>query len=176
METALFEHIAQRLRPGLMHKARSMLGTAFPADRGELEAAADDATQDTLLRLWEVRHKVTEASELERLAWTILKNRCLDMLRTHHQAYTIDSKAVITMQASSTADTPIEENDNKAWLEQRISQLPEAIRRMWKMKQQDGLTVGQIARMLGVKESTVNNAISKARQQLVKELIKRNRQ
>lgn len=166
METTAFEQVMRGLRPRLLHRARSLLHD---------DGAAEDAVQDTLLRLWEVRHDERFAARPEPLAFAILHNRCLDQHRARRGRMPLEGTAG-KMASQATADAALEEADNATWLSRRISQLPEAVRRMWKMKQQDGMETAQIARLLGISERSVRNAISQVRRRLAQELIKRNQQ
>lgn len=162
----MFEHIAQRLRPRLMALARQLLHDP---------ASAEDAVQDTLLRLWEARRTEPTADGLERLAFAILRHRCIDLRRTRHVTSPLDDAPQRHVVARERSDTPSEEADNSRWLAQRIARLPEKQRRLWKMKQDDGLSTAQIAAIAGLSEHTVQNTISQVRHQLAQELLKRNR-
>lgn len=165
MKVATFEHNVRRLRAQLLQRALTLLHD---------KSKAEDAVQDTLLRLWEVHDKVDSTDAVQRLAFSLLRYRCLDQLHPSPPTQPLDSIANDSTAARETTDEPLETADNDLWLSQRVEKLPEAVRRMWKMKQKDQLTTIQIAQILGISARTVQNAIAQARRQLTLEYIHRN--
>lgn len=151
--------MAWELRPRLKKAAAKLLGDADEAE---------DAVQDTLLRLWEARDRLRD---MRAAARTILRNCCLDRLKGRHPSVTLDDSHA--PQERRQADDALEEADNRQWMLRQVERLPEAQRRMWKMRQQDGLDTMQTATMLGVEERTVRNAIAAARHTLAEQLRKR---
>ena len=75
MEQQEFQHIAATLRPRLLK-----LCTHF-FDSQELAYEAEDAVQETLLRLWQHREKMEIYQSPEALAMLIAKNVCIDIMR-----------------------------------------------------------------------------------------------
>ena len=76
MNDTEFEHTATRLRPRLtaaaIHTARSLHLT---------DADAEDAVQETLVRLWRMGDRLALCSSIEGMAHTIVRNVCIDMSR-----------------------------------------------------------------------------------------------
>ena len=70
-----FQHIAIAIRPRLISLCRSFF------DRQELACDAEDAVQETLLRLWQMRDRLYDYQHPEKLAMRIAKNVCIDMLK-----------------------------------------------------------------------------------------------
>ncbi len=75
MKQSPFENIAIALRPKLTRLCRSFF------NRQELAYEADDAVQETLLRLWKVNDRLKEYHNPEALAMLIAKNVCIDILK-----------------------------------------------------------------------------------------------
>jgi len=48
------------------------------------EAAAKDATQDVLMKLWNMRAKLSAVTNVEAYAMTMTKNLCYDVLKSKH--------------------------------------------------------------------------------------------
>ena len=48
---------------------------------GTLAEEADDIVQETLVKLWKMREKLSEYQSIEALGMTIAKNLCIDHLR-----------------------------------------------------------------------------------------------
>ena len=68
----------------------------------------------------------------------------------------------------------LEDEENARWLEQRIGELPFAQMQILRMSQQDGLENSEIAELLGISETTVRTALSKARKKLLQQFLKHN--
>lgn len=166
MRVEEFLNIADKQRPRLAKTAVSLLGDADEAE---------DAVQDTLLRLWEVREVLMPSVNVEAYAFTILRHCCIDKLRHRRPTVPVDMDGRDVAPQRATSADRMEDADNARWLRQRVSLLPEAQRRMWKMYQHDRLTTAQIADILGISELSVRNAISMARKKLTEELMRRNK-
>ena len=68
MESQDFQNIATSVRPKLMNLCRSFF------DRQELAYDAEDAVQETLMRLWQMRDRISDYQKPEALAMLIAKN------------------------------------------------------------------------------------------------------
>lgn len=75
MEQQDFLHIITTLRP----KITGLCQRFF--DRQRLALDAEDAVQETLLRLWQMRDRLADYRSPEALAMMIAKNICIDMLK-----------------------------------------------------------------------------------------------
>ena len=67
-----FEHIAQQLRPLLLHIGQQFFGNSDNAE---------DIAQETLMRLWQLRDRIEQKVELEPLAIRMAKNLCISEWR-----------------------------------------------------------------------------------------------
>ena len=77
METLDFLHIIKDTRPRLLTLCQSFF------DRQEMAYDAEDAVQETYLRLWQMRARIGEYRNPEALATMIAKNICIDILKQH---------------------------------------------------------------------------------------------
>ena len=68
-----FESEASHMRPQLLAIALSLLPSMDDAE---------DAVQDTLLKLWAVRERIADTSHFRNLAVSVCRNLCLNMLRS----------------------------------------------------------------------------------------------
>lgn len=75
MEETEFEHIAQEMRPRLTAHCQRYLSA------GALAEEADDIVQETLVKLWKMRERLSEYKSIESLGMTIARNLCIDHLR-----------------------------------------------------------------------------------------------
>ena len=164
MEKEEFSKLAREMRADLMALSRRLLGDA---------TEAEDNVQDTLLRLWSVRHRLEEVRSVPALTFAICRNLCISKLRRHR---TVPLSLSDEIRIASDHDTAwqLEDEENARWLEGRIGELPFAQMQILRMSQQDGLENSEIAELLGITETTVRTALSKARKKLLKQFIMQN--
>lgn len=141
MEQERFAQWAVQLRPRLVKVGRDFFGHA---------ADADDVAQETLLRLWRVRGRIDEARSVKALAVRLAKNYCVSLWR-RRQCEAGGEEAEAADLAPSPAER-LEEAESLRLLRQAIDRLPRAERRVFLMRQEDGLTAAQIAAVAGMTE------------------------
>ena len=81
MESQDFQNIATSVRPKLMNLCRSFF------DKQELAYDAEDAVQETLLRLWQMQDRLSDYQKPEALAMLIAKNVCIDILKLNKEQH-----------------------------------------------------------------------------------------
>lgn len=143
----------QRLRDRMVAVATRMLD-----NRDE----AEDVTQDALLKLWAVRKKLQE-SDIDRLAFVILRHLCIDELRRRkcrkgNKTVNIDSVEV----AMSPEDLEVVE-ERERQLIRAVDKLPSRQRMLLRMRYIEGMEVSAIAELVGGSEDSVNMVLSRAR-------------
>ena len=75
MNRLTFEHIAQRLRPRIVHVAYDFF---------ESMDDAEDVAQETLVRMWRLCERLDENRNVEALSVRVAKSVCVDMYRRQH--------------------------------------------------------------------------------------------
>lgn len=163
MDIREFETWVRRLRPSLLSAARRMLGD---------EEDAEDAVQDALLKLWIVRDRLTLYRSPDALAAVVVRNLCLSRLR-ERQTEALPLPEGLEIGSGQSADQPLEEREDHAWLCRTIRGLPSAQMTILKMSQAEGMSNQQIARVMGITETSVRTALCKARHKLLEELKRR---
>jgi len=138
---------------------------------------AKDIVQETFLKLWIIRHSVTENGSFQSLLFTISKNKMIDVYRS--QINQIKFEDYINYCNSDIfAENDIERKINYDEFLQalKISKklLPERQLEIFELSREKGLNVIEIATSLGISEQTVKNQITSALKTLRKELSKYN--
>lgn len=163
-----FQHIAIAIRPRLISLCRSFF------DRQELACDAEDAVQETLLRLWQMRDRLYDYQHPEKLAMRIAKNVCIDMLKhagTQHK--TLDG--ALGILANTQSDHQAIVHDAERIVALAMEQLSGIERRMLLMRC-EGMTMKEIAAACGATPDSVKTMICTARKQLMATLnIRRKR-
>lgn len=165
MTDSEFIKMVGRLRPVIVS-----VSLRFLRDGDE----AEDATQDTLLRLWTIRDRIGDVRSAQSLATVICKNICISRLRVR-RTVPLELASEVQQITEQCAQWALEEKENAEWLAETIDGLPAAQMTILKMSQQDGLENGDIANILGISETTVRTALCKARKSLLLSLQNRDR-
>jgi len=164
MEKEAFCILARDLRADILAVSRRFLGS---------QAEAEDNVQDTLLRLWSIRHQLDAVRSVRALTYAICRNLCISKLRKR-KVVPLELNEEIRLASAHDSGWMLEEKENARWLEDRIGELPAAQMQILRMSQQDGLENSEIAELLGISETTVRTALSKARKKLLEKFMKRN--
>lgn len=158
-----FQHIAATLRPRLLKLCAQFF------DSLELAYDAEDAVQETLLRLWQQRNKMDGHQKPEALAMIIAKNVCIDMMKrggTWHD--TLDE--CVFMEADNRTDQPLMEHEAALRLSKALGRLPATQRRMLLMRS-EGMSMADIAEACGATEASTKTMICSARKKMM-EILK----
>lgn len=135
-------------------------------------AQAQDAAQESLVRIWKGLPSYDGRASLSSWIYTITRNRCLTAIeRRRAQATLNDSDSELESLPAEGTDTH-ETEDRAARLRELIELLPERYRRTLVLFYFEDRSVGEVARQLGCPEGTVKTTLFRARAQLA-ELLQR---
>jgi RNA polymerase sigma-70 factor (ECF subfamily) len=133
--------------------------------------AAQDATQDVLIKLWSKKNDLEGIRNVEAFAMTMTKNHCLDQLRLKRNQ---NLRLVHSNYESNTANPHEQLEAKQEWntVEELMKQLPENQRMILHMRQIEGYDYDKICEIMDMKATAVRVALSRARKTLVEELSK----
>lgn len=147
------------------------------ATRLGLQAAdADDVAQDTMLRLWELRDRQAHFGKVNALVRTIARNLSIDVFRRQSRT----SLALMSdwAEADEPADVAASPEEQFIGAEQArelaalLAALPPTEHTLLRMRQVDGRSRTEMARLLGLTEASVVSLLSRARRHLLEALRK----
>ena len=163
MESQDFQNIATTVRPKLMNLCQSFF------DRQELAYDAEDAVQETLMRLWQMRERIGDYQKPEALAMLIAKNVCIDILKLskeQHEALDETANVISNVQADQTIIT----HDTERLINNALEKLPTTQRRMLMMRS-EGMSITEIAAACSTTPTSTKTMICAARKRMM-ELLK----
>lgn len=134
--------------------------------------AAEDATQEAILKLWNRKDRIKHYANVEAFAMTVTKNYCLDQLklkqnnnlRIVHQNYE---------SQHTSLQTEIEVNDEMQWLGRIVATLPEQQKMIFQLRDIEQYDYDEIARIMEMNQTAIRVALSRARKAIRESLIKK---
>lgn len=132
---------------------------------------AEDATQEVLVKLWHKNDNLNEYKSIEAVAMTMTKNYCLDQLKSKragnmrivHNNFT-DREAGLHKQ--------VEDKDTWDWVEKIMNDLPEQQKLIVQMRDIEEMEFEEISEILGMNESAIRTALSRARKTIRETITK----
>lgn len=134
------------------------------------EANAEDALQEVLVKLWELRGKLQKCNNVEAYAMKITKNYCIDRLRRVKNISEIKDEVVNGQVYNTEKQTDLKDIGQFAY--QLINQLPPMQQLIMRLRDVEGYGLDEIAEIMEMKPSAVRANLSRARQTVRDELIK----
>ena len=133
---------------------------------------AEDIAQDVMLKLWSLHEQFNNVAHLKASAVIITKRVCIDRWRTTHQ----HSEIVGTMPLidENSLHDQLEYTDLEHWIDEQIGNLPSTAGMVLRMRQLEHRELGEIADILGIQQTSVSTLLSRARNELLNKLKRRN--
>ena len=156
MELKQFKIDVLPLRDKLLNYARKL--TEDPSD-------AEDAVQEIMLKLWNMRQKLDEYQSIEALAMTMTHHLCMDIWRAKRP----DSLSLEQVQAPSQSATPerlLEEKDEFRLMRKIIDSLPTLQRTIIQMKDVQEYETEEIAEITGCSAEAIRSNLSKKKKKV----------
>lgn len=134
--------------------------------------AAEDATQEVLLKLWERKEKLGDYNSPEAYAMTITKNYCLDQLklkqnnnlRIVHNNYEENARPL---------QEQLEAKDAYEWVQKLMEELNEQTKSIVHMRDIEEMEYEEISQIMNMNETAVRVALSRGRKKLRDGLLKK---
>jgi RNA polymerase sigma-70 factor, ECF subfamily len=162
MKTDLFKNEIMPIRDKLFMTAYRML-----EDRDD----AEDAVQETLIRLWNLRDNLEKYNSLTALAITVIKNHCIDKIRLRDRNEPIEDE----LYRRAGPDNPylqLERKNSEEVLKAIIEGLPALQKAIIKMKDIEEYELSEIAEITGTNVEAVRVNLSRARKKVREEYIR----
>jgi len=133
--------------------------------------AAEDVTQDVLLKLWLNRTKMKTYNNVEAFAMTMVKNRCLDELKLKN-AQNLKIVHANYKDNSSDLATETETKNSISIIEKLINELPQKQRSVIQLRDVEQYTFKEIGKILEMNQTAIRVSLSRARKTIRQKLIK----
>lgn len=134
------------------------------------EGAAEDATQETFLRVWRHPDRVPDAREALYWIYRVATNYCLNEIRDRRNRDVPSEKLPKVVEALWAAEVRIEDRDLARRLIERVQADLRVV--VW-LYHVDGLDQDEVARVVGISRRTVVNRLADFRTSAQKFLKRR---
>lgn len=133
-------------------------------------AQAEDAVQESLVRLWRALEGYDGRAALSSWIYAITRNRCLTALARRRAMDSLSDSEVEAEVASRAAADDGPHDDRSAQLRALVDALPERLRRTVILYYFEERSTCEVALMLGSPENTVKTHLFRARAALMEQL------
>lgn len=128
------------------------------------KADAEDILQDAYYKLWSRRDELADVRNPEAFCVTLIKNLCLDHLRsprTNRQE--TDVTEIAAMTTDSSPEKELETKDKVRDIRRLIDRLPDKQRQVMKLKSIDDCSMDEIEQITGLSAVNIRVLLSRAR-------------
>jgi len=129
---------------------------------------ARDVLQESYLKLWEKRTELSNIISIEAFACTMIKNKCLDILRLQKDMVNVDLLKTMGSNPEATRD----HLESVAEVKKLMLLLPERQRVIMQMRDIDCCTFEEIALLVDTSVNNVRVQLCLARKWIKEELMK----
>ena len=133
-------------------------------------AQAEDAAQESLVRIWKSLESFDGRAALSTWMYTIARNRCFTAIERRRDEDSLSDAAVAQAAERVSAVPAAEPDDHLAVLRELVDALPERFRRTLSLFYYEDRSINEVAAMLGVPEGTVKTNLFRGRALLLKRL------
>ena len=135
---------------------------------------AEDILQDGYYKLWEKRKELTTIQNPEAFCVTMIKNLCLDFLRSPRVRRQDEQLENIKATNDSSPEEELVIRDHIEQIQQLIHHLPENQRMVLRLKGIDNCSSEEIEQITGLSAANVRTLLSRARKTIKEQFEKIN--
>jgi RNA polymerase sigma-70 factor (ECF subfamily) len=132
---------------------------AFMRDRMQ----AQDAAQESLLRLWRALARYDGRAALSTWIYAITRNWCLTCLGSQRRTMSLSDMPVQAEVDSLTAPDVLGASEQAAYIRRLVDELPEPTRRVVRLFYFEEQSVARVAELLGLPQGTIKTYLFRAR-------------
>jgi RNA polymerase sigma-70 factor (ECF subfamily) len=133
---------------------------------------AEDIAQDVMLKLWCLHEKMDDAARLKASVAIITKQVCIDKWRTTHIQTRVGD--IMPIVDEDSLYDKLEYAELEQWMKEQIENLPSTSSIVLRMRQLEHRELGEIAEILNIRQTSVSTLLSRARNELLNKLKRRN--
>jgi RNA polymerase sigma-70 factor (ECF subfamily) len=133
---------------------------------------ARDAVQEVFAKAWNMRERLAEINNIDAFVTTMMKNFCLDKLRTNHTVGWSDVNEKQHMAFTESVEERFIHEDTGRMIKTIIHKLPEQQREIMVMRDLEGLEFDEIQKVTQTNLNHIRVNLSRARKAVRAEMLK----
>jgi len=133
---------------------------------------AEDAVQELYFKLWKNKEKIESYNNTEAYAMRMIKNYCLDQLKSK-RASNLTLIHSNYKDESSSLQEEVEYRDSASIIEKMMDTLPEKQKMVIQLRDIENYEYAEIGKILGMEPTAIRVTLSRARKSLREKFIKK---
>jgi RNA polymerase sigma-70 factor (ECF subfamily) len=133
---------------------------------------AKDAVQEVFAKLWNMRERLAEVNNTDAFVTTVLRNYCLDRLRTNHSVHWDDFQGRNSLVFPESVEDKFIAEDTGKVIKKMIQKLPEQQREIMVMRDLEGMEYDEIQQVTQTNMNHIRVTLSRARKTVREEMLK----
>ena len=137
---------------------------------------AEEIVLDVFLKLWHGREAITEIKNLEAFLYSVAHNKAIDFFRAAKRSPILQEavwEAMSEISETDNADARLRYNNLQALINEAINQLSPQRRKVFELRQNEGLSYAEIAATMNLSTHTVRNHLA-ASIEFIREYLNKN--
>lgn len=152
------EHFKQKFLP--FHPKLFRIACALVGNKSD----AEDILQDAYFKLWNKRNELPEIENPEAFCVTLVRNLCLDFLRSPRAGRReTEIEEVTSLATDSSPEKELETKDKEQQIRQLINRLPDNQRQVIRLRGIDDCSMDEIEQITGLSAVNIRVLLSRAR-------------
>lgn len=135
-------------------------------------AEAQDAVQESFAKLWNMRERLATVNNIEAFATAVLRNYCLDKLKTNHSVPWDTNHEKFTKIFPESIEERFIDKDTAQVMKEFIQKLPEQQREILMMRDVEGLEFEEIQKITKTNLNHIRVTLSRARKTVRDEMLR----
>ena len=135
---------------------------------------AEDILQEAYTKLWSKRDSLEAVQQPEAFAVTIVRNLCLDFLRSPRTNSRSEPLETVILHCEDSPERQVETRDQLRQVVRLIQELPPNQRQVIRLRGMEDCSMEEIAEITGFSSANVRTLLSRARKYIKGKLKKEN--
>lgn len=132
---------------------------------------AEDAVQETYLKMWQMADRLSEMERDEAYFGTTLRHTCINTLRNRRDGPELE-ESMVEAPPTDHADQAVERHSERSFLYSLARSLPAKVRRICLLRHVGEYSLEEIASLTNERPNTIAVVLSRARKELRNQYIK----
>lgn len=124
---------------------------------------AEEIVLDVFLKLWHGREAITEIKKLESFLYSVAHNKAIDFFRAAKRSPILQEavwEAITDLTTPESADARLHQHNLEALIKEAINQLSPQRKKVFELRQNEGLSYTEIAETMNLSTNTVRNHLA----------------